>query len=146
MTLGPLGLAIGFFFLQVGGVQQHQPTQLAGGGGCDDFAAKSSLDQQRQAAAMVEMRVRQEHIVDGARIKAKGFGVLLVELAAPLMHATVDQNPQTSALDQVTRAGDAAIGAMERQFHDDALGEIRNSDKAAEQAWVMIMRAREPPR
>ena len=55
----------------------------------------------------------QQYVVDGGGIKAEWCGIFLVQLAATLMQPAVDQYPLPSTFDQMTGAGDAAIGTME---------------------------------
>ena len=55
----------------------------------------------------------QQYVVDGGGIKAERSGIFLVQLAATLMEPAVDQDPLPSTFDQMTGAGDAAIGTME---------------------------------
>ena len=62
-----LRLVAGVFLLQMGGVDHHQPGQLRGRRRGDDLAAKSPLGEQRQPAAMIEMGMGQEDIVDAGR-------------------------------------------------------------------------------
>jgi hypothetical protein len=50
-------------------------------------------------------------------------GVLLVQFASALVQAAADQHTLASAIDHVARAGDAAVGAVEGEFHED----LRNS-------------------
>ncbi len=111
--------------LQVGGVEKHQPRKLARGGGGDDLAVEASLHEQRKAPAMVEMRMRQKHDVDGRGVEAEGLCVVLLDLAAALIETAIDKDLAAGTLDQVARAGDAAIGAVEGQFHDDLLRRLR---------------------
>src|SRR5579864_2089424 len=70
---------------------------------------------------MIEMGVRQHHCVDRTRVEAEFGGILLVEVAATLDHAAIDEDAAAATrLDQVTRPGDAAVGAVEGQFHSPA--------------------------
>jgi len=56
---GGLFFLHGLFFLQVGGVQHHQPGQLPGRGGSDDLALEAALGQQGNPSAVVEVGVSQ---------------------------------------------------------------------------------------
>jgi hypothetical protein len=87
--------------LQVSGVQHDQPGELAGGAGRDDLAAKPALGQQRQAPAMIEVGVRQQHDIDAGGIEAEVAGVFLGELAAALKEAAIDQDAPTGAFDEM---------------------------------------------
>jgi hypothetical protein len=62
---------------------------------------------------MVQVRMGQHYVVDGGGIKAEWSGIFLVQPAATLMEPAVDQDSLPSTFDQMTGAGDAAIGTME---------------------------------
>lgn len=65
---------------------------------------------------MIEMGVRQQYVIDAGGVKAERFGVLLVQLAATLIHSAVDQDPLPGAFNQMAGAGDVPIRSMERYF------------------------------
>ncbi|MGH6967581.1 MAG: hypothetical protein ACREEL_07965 [Stellaceae bacterium] len=73
---------------------------------------------------MVEMRVGQQQDIDRLRIEAERRGVLGVELAAALEHAAIDQHALAGNLDEMTRTGDVAIRAVERESHSRSLCHI----------------------
>lgn len=58
--------------------------------------------------------MREQHVVDARGFEAERLGVLLLELSSALEQAAVDQHPAPGTLHQMARAGDAAIGAVER--------------------------------
>ena len=62
---------------------------------------------------MIQVCMGQQYVVDGGGIKAEWSGIFLVQLAATLMEPAVDQDPLPSTFDQMTGAGDTAIGTME---------------------------------
>ena len=59
------------FFLQVRGIEHDKPGELTGGRGRDDFPAKAALGEQRQAPAMIEVCMRQQHPIDAGGIEAR---------------------------------------------------------------------------
>ena len=61
---------------------------------------------------MVKMRVGQQHKIDGLGRKSERRGVVLVEFAAALKQAAIDQHAPAGAFDQVARSGDVAIRAV----------------------------------
>ena len=63
------------------------------------------------------MSVGQQHKIDAGGVEAEIVGILLVEIAAALQHATVDKQMPPAAFDHMARAGDAAVGAVKRQLH-----------------------------
>ena len=105
-------------FLQMGGVEHHQPRQFARRAGGDDLAAEAALVQQRNASAMIEMRVCEQQRVNRRGVEAERRSVLVVEVAAALEEAAIDENALAAGLDEMARAGDVAVGAVERDFHD----------------------------
>ena len=108
----------GVFFLDVGGIEHDQARQLARRRGRDDLAAKAALRQEREAPDMIEMSVGEEDEVYSPRIEAERPGILLVELAASLELAAIDQHALAGTFDEVARAGDVAVGTMEGELHD----------------------------
>ena len=105
------------FLLQPRGVEQHQPREVARGIGGDDLAAKPALDEQRNPAAMVEMRMGQHQHVDRPRVEGERLGVGRALLAPALKHAAIDENSSARRLDQVARSRHAAVRAVEGEFH-----------------------------
>jgi hypothetical protein len=61
---------------------------------------------------VVEVGVGQQHEIDVGRIEAERLRVLIVKLAPQLKQTTVDQEAPPGTLEQVARAGDAAIGTV----------------------------------
>jgi hypothetical protein len=61
---------------------------------------------------MIEVRVRQQHEVDGGRIEPEVAGIIIGDLAAALKQSAVDEDALAGAFDEVARAGHIAIGAM----------------------------------
>jgi len=101
-----------FLFLQVAGIEQHQPRQVARRGTGDDLAPETVVHEKGQAAAVVEVRMGEEQEIDACRIESERLSVLFVKLAASLEHPAVDQNPPACALDQVAGACDALVSAV----------------------------------
>ncbi len=62
---------------------------------------------------MIKMGMGQQDIVDAGRIETERLRILLVQFTAALVKSAVDQDTLAGTLDHVTRAGDAAVGAME---------------------------------
>ena len=100
-----LGTA-GVLFLQAGGVEHHDAGQVAAGGGGEDAPAEALAHQSRNAAAVIEMRVREQQHVDVGGIEAERRAVGLFLFAAALEQAAVDQDAAAVPFDQVARAGD----------------------------------------
>lgn len=66
-----------FLFLQMRSIEKHQPCQLKSGGGRNYLAVKAALDEQREAATVVEMGMSEKCKVDRRWIEAKRFSILL---------------------------------------------------------------------
>ena len=109
------------FFLQVGGVQHHQPRQFGRRLGGDDLAAKTPLHQERQPPAMIEMGMGQEHKIDRARVKSERDGILLLKLTTALEQAAIDQDAPPRHFQEMTGAGDVLCRAVKGKFHVPAL-------------------------
>ena len=114
---GPLALLVlplGVALLDVGRVPQHDGQQLGGEPGAVDGTVKALLDQQRQAAGVVNVSVGHHNGVDIPGRKVQTAVVLLVP---PLLKSAVHQNPLSAALHAVTAAGDRLGRAEKGQFH-----------------------------
>ena len=73
--------------------------------------------QQRQAAAMVDVRVAQDYRVDRGGFEWKRRAIAQVGVVAALDHAAVEQDGAALHLDDVARAGDFTGRAVELQVH-----------------------------
>jgi hypothetical protein len=102
----------GLLFLQMRRIEQDDAGQFLGCRGRDDFTFESALDQERQAAAMVQMCVGQQDVVDGGRVEAERFRILLVQLTSALIQAAIDQDVFSGALDHMAGARHASGGTM----------------------------------
>jgi hypothetical protein len=74
----------------MGSIEQDQAGELARRGRRDDLAAESLFRKQRQAAAMIEMRVREQHKINVRRVETEWIGILGRVLVCALMQAAVD--------------------------------------------------------
>ena len=102
----------GIFFLQISRIEHDDSRQLPRCRRGDDFTLKSSFDQQWNPAAMIKMGMGEQDVIDAGRVEPKGLRVFFVQLAAALVEAAINQNFLSRTLDQMTRAGDTAVGAM----------------------------------
>ena len=109
--VAPLAEELGVGFLDVRAVLEHGHAEVDGGGRGVDGPAIALLPQQRQVAAVVDVRVRQDDRVQRARGKLLGrkrkmrvdVGCLL---ATALIEAAVQQHVLPRAFDVVGRPGD----------------------------------------
>ena len=120
-TSGPLALLVfpfGVTFLDVGGIPQHNVQQLGGEAGAVDVAAKSLLDEQGNAAGVVNVGVGDNDILNVAGHEVQ-LGV--VDLIPPLLQAAVNEHLVSVALHTVAAAGDG-FGCTEKcELHPEHL-------------------------
>ncbi len=107
----------GLLFLQVGRIRQQNLAQGLGGLAAIDLAAETVLDQQRQIAGMVDMRVRQHNGIDGRRVYRQFRPVLQTQLLQTLKQSAINQHMLVVAGDQVLGAGNGTGRAEECDFH-----------------------------
>ena len=98
-TAGPL-------HLDLGAVGQDQQRQVGGRGGQHDRALETLPHDHRQIAAVVEMRVREEHRVQRGRVVGEGRAVTLHVRGQPLEHAALDEHPSPVGGEEELGAGD----------------------------------------
>jgi hypothetical protein len=108
---------VGILFLDAATVGQEQLAQLEGRARGDDGAAIALPHQQRQRAGMVQVRVRQHHRVERARVEGQGLPVHQTKLLVALEQPAIDQHAPPAVLDEVLRAGHRPGRAEEAQFH-----------------------------
>ena len=107
-------LVLGVGLLNVRRILQHDAEELRREAGGDDLALESVLDEQRQTAGVVDVRVRHEHAVDRAGVEGQR-GV--IHLVAPLLQAAVHQNLLAVDLQTMAAAGYALVSAVKTQLH-----------------------------
>ncbi|HEV2547474.1 MAG TPA: hypothetical protein VGU20_09060 [Stellaceae bacterium] len=98
--------------LKMRGIEQHEPDKLKRRRCPNHRAAESPADEKRQPSAVVEMGMRQQYAIDRLGIEPERVGILLGQLAAALEQAAVDENAAPQALEHMTGAGNASVGAM----------------------------------
>jgi len=114
-VVAALAQVTGVLRLDVRGVHQHQPQHVGGRLGAPDRAVVAVLDQSRQGAAVVDVRVREHQRVDVAAGDRQVAVLLVGDLARALDHAAVEQDLVLADFEQVLGAGDVARGAEETQ-------------------------------
>jgi len=82
---------------------------------------KPALDEEWQAAAVIEVGVGERDVVDAGSIEAERLGVLLHELTPALVEAAVDQDAPPSTFDQVAGTRDLTVGTVEGEVQADLL-------------------------
>ena len=104
-------------FLDVAAVPQHGAAQVARGGSGVDIAPEAVLDQVRDVAGVVDVRVGEDHRVDGAAVEGQIAVPLEGFLAPALKQATFQQQAKSVDLNQVHGAGDGADRPDELDAH-----------------------------
>ena len=74
---------------------------------------------------MIEMGVCEQEKIDPAGVEAKIPGVRLLALATALEKPAIDKDRLARAFDQMTGAGHAAVGGVERKLQAVLLGRRR---------------------
>src|SRR5690606_39162301 len=100
------------FLLQSRRIEQDHAGQLAGRCGGVDGSAKSALDQQGNAPAVIQMGMREQHGIDAGRIEFERIRITGLDLAAALEQAAIDEHAPLVATDQRTGSGDLLGGAV----------------------------------
>src|SRR5215472_13517206 len=96
----------------MGGVEHHQPRELAGRRGADDLSAKATLAQKGQTPAMIKVSMSEQDIVDSCRVETELSGVLLGELTTALKQSAINEDPFACAFHQMAGSSHVAIGAV----------------------------------
>ena len=121
--LAPAILALGIALGHRRAVGKQDAHEVAAGGVGIDGPAEAALAQQRQAPAVVDVGVAQDHCVDLRRIERERRPIALVGGRAALDHAAVEQQAAAAHGQYVARAGDLTGRAEELQLHSLASGD-----------------------
>ena len=90
-----------FRFLDAAGIGQHEGAQIDGAARRQDRPAEAAARQLGHQAAVVDMRVRQQHGVDVGRVERKVAVVQLLQRLRPLEQAAIDQQAPGRRLEQI---------------------------------------------
>ncbi len=107
----------GVVHLDVRGVHEHDAAQVARGEGAMDVAGVALLDQVRQVARVIHVRVAQDDGVNLPRVEGKAAVALDGFLAMALEEAAFEQQPPAVDFEQIHRAGGGARCAEEVDLH-----------------------------
>ena len=103
------------FLQQVPTVREQQSAQGGTAFGAVNLTAESLLDQYRQIARMIEVRMGKHDRVDGGRLDRERRPVAFAQLLVALEQPAVDEHAVPAGFDQVTGAGHGAGGAEKLQ-------------------------------
>jgi hypothetical protein len=106
------------FLLEVGGVGQHGAAEVGRRGRGVDRIVVAIAHETRQVAAVIDVRVREDHRVDRLRGKRELAVTFEGLFAMALVEPAVEQIPLLVQLELVHRAGDGLSGAAEGETHD----------------------------
>jgi len=81
-----------------------------------DGACEAALDQERETAAMIDVRVGEHHRVDFPGIERKLFPIPGMTLATPLDKTALKEDLQVTDPEDMAGAGDLAGGTVKLQF------------------------------
>src|SRR5690606_10385383 len=101
---------------QAGAVLEHDPAEVAGDFVGVDRGGEATLDEQRQSAARIDVRMTQDHRIDACRIEQKNRAVAVVAPPAALDQPAVEQDLAAAGAQDVTRSRNLAGTAVEFQF------------------------------
>lgn len=101
----------------MGAVAQQYGEQICRGGRGVDGPSKALCCQARQQAAVIDVRVGQQHKIDLARVKGEGSVIAVFGFGAALHHAAVDQETAAIGLYQIARPGDLLGRAQKCDLH-----------------------------
>ena len=116
-----------FAFLDVAGIGQHHRAEIGRCGCRENGAGVAVLDELRNEAAVIDMRVRQDHRVDIFRREREGPVVQLLLRLGSLKHAAVDENAGLACVEQEARTRDRMRGAMEGKLESHAVSRMRSA-------------------
>jgi hypothetical protein len=118
---GALALAVLAFrigHLDAGGVAENERGHLDGGRGGKDRAGVAEFGEQRQAASVVQVTVRDQDSIEFA-VGIGGGAVQGIGLLAALKQPAVHEHASLGRFDEIGRAGDfPSRGANDVDFHD----------------------------
>ena len=117
LLLQTLDRPAGVFLVNVCRVRQKDLGERHARRGGVDGALEPTAHQQRQAAAVIDMGVRQQHHIDPRRVERKRRTVALVPLLAALDHAAIQQPPAGGGFDQMAGAGNLARRTVKGDTH-----------------------------
>ena len=128
---------LGVAHLDARGVAQHVHAEVARGGRAVDAPLEPRLDERRQRARVVDVRVREDDRVGGDGL-GRQLGIARPRLVAPpLVHPAVDEHAPGGGLDEVHRAGHFLRGTKEADGRRHALSKVyRRSEIRRFRGWA----------
>ena len=107
-------LPLRFKFLNVGGIQQHDPAQSRSPACREDLPPESMLVDQGKQSGVIHMRMGEQHHVNLAGSHRKRFVLIQIR---PLLHAAVDQKLLPAGFEIIAASGNFMGCANKCQLH-----------------------------
>ena len=104
-------------FLEVAAVRQHDPQQIGARVGAVRLAGEPLAHQDGQIAAVIDVRMGEQHRVDRARVDGQRLPIAQPKLLVALEQPAIDQDAAGARFDEVFRARDGPGGSQERDLH-----------------------------
>src|SRR4029453_11625672 len=95
--------------------RQDQRAQVLRARCAEDASPKTAANQPREVAAMIKVRMGEDHRVNPPGIDREGGPVPFAQFLQPLKKPAIHQDEAAVQVEQMLRAGDGAGGAEERQ-------------------------------
>ena len=131
LALTPAVLVFRVLLVQRSRVLEHDVAQVARRAVGVDRPAVTGLDQQRQAAGVIEVGMCQDHGVDIAGCEGERRAVARLVGGRALDQAAVDEQAAVATVHQVARTGDFARRAQKLDIHAATYNEWRLGPTAA---------------
>ena len=98
-------------------VAQHDAAQVGGGRSAVHGAPVLGAGQQRQAPRVVDVRVGEQHRVEGGEVDGRQAAVAHLGDRTALIEPEIDENPRPLRLEQVARARHLPCRAVKAELH-----------------------------
>jgi len=100
----------GVFFLDLGGVEEHDREEVGAGRRRQDLVPESLADELGEKAGMVEMNMGEEDKIERSRRDAEGRPIPL-QVISLLIEAAIDKQPEAGRLDEIAGSGNLLAGS-----------------------------------
>src|SRR5271170_7378061 len=104
------------FFLQMRRILEQNLGEIDRRRIGEDRSAITVFDEHRKPAGMVQMGMRQDHVINRLRINRERFKVSLAELLRTLKNSAIHEQPLAGYLDKIFRSRYCACRAKKREL------------------------------
>src|SRR5690606_29931305 len=109
------------FFVDIGGVAQHDRGKVDGRLVREHLAAEAAPAEQGEPAGMIDVRMRENDGVDFGGIERERSRVGTLVLQAALEHAAIDEHAASRDFQQMQGTGDLASSTMKNKLHPNSV-------------------------